>query len=451
MTLTIDASVGGATSNSSALTIVHLHGPCSPLHSPHAGAPPPPSHAEILERDQSRANSIHRKTSTTSPDPTPTSKQAAASLPAHTGISLGTLNYVVTVGLGTPSRPYTVVFDTGSDLSWVQCSPCRAAGGCYEQQDPLFDPSQSSTYAAVACSEADCDLLDADTGSCSTDGDSRCRYKVLYGDDSNTYGDLARDTLTLSGNDKLYGFVFGCGEENSGLFGHADGLLGLGRESVSLPSQGAAIGYGPGFTYCLPSSSANGYLSLGAASSPAANAVFTPMVTRMDTPSFYYLDLIGIKVARRPLNFPATTFAVSGGGTVIDSGTVITRLPRRAYEALRSAFVREMVNRNYRRAPALSILDTCYDLTTGHGGKAGAAAAAADVPRVELDFAGGASVVLDAAGVLYVAKATQACLAFASTGDDTSIAILGNTQQKTFAVVYDVANKRIGFAPKACS
>jgi hypothetical protein len=40
------------------------------------------------------------------------------SLPAQRG---NTGNYVVSIGIGTPARDMTVVFDTGGNLSWVQC------------------------------------------------------------------------------------------------------------------------------------------------------------------------------------------------------------------------------------------------------------------------------------------------------------------------------------------
>ncbi|CAN6204818.1 unnamed protein product [Urochloa humidicola] len=430
-----------AASNSSApsLSVVHRHGPCSPLLARAGGAP---SHAEILDRDQDRVDSIHRRASggaAPAINPARASKQGA-SLPARSGVPLGTGNYVVSVGLGTPRKDFAVVFDTGSDLSWVQCEPCS---DCYEQQDPLFDPSQSSTYAAVPCGDPHCRGLESTT--CARG--NRCRYEVVYGDQSQTDRNLVLDTLTLGSSssssssqpssDAIQGFVFGCGDADSGLFGKADGLFGLGRAEVSLASQ-AASKYGAGFSYCLPSSTdAAGYLSLGAAAPP--NARFTKMVSRRDTPSFYYLGLVGIKVAGRTVRVPQAVFAAPG--TVIDSGTVITRLPDTAYRAVRSAFVRAM-GRRYKRAPALSILDTCYDFT-GH--------ATVQIPSVALAFAGGATVGLDFSGVLYVAKVSQACLAFASNGDDTSVGILGNTQQKTFAVVYDVANHKIGFGAKACT
>ncbi|KAG2635756.1 aspartyl protease family protein At5g10770-like isoform X2 [Panicum virgatum] len=422
-------AAGARASNSSALSVVHRHGPCSPLLARAGGAP---SHVEILERDQDRVDSIHRRaagaaSSAAAVDAARASK--GVSLPARRGVSLGTGNYIVSVGLGTPKRDFSVVFDTGSDLSWVQCRPCN---GCYEQQDPLFDPAQSSTYAAVPCGDPQCRGLDSWT--CASG--SRCRYEVVYGDQSQTDGNLVRDTLALGPSDALQGFVFGCGDDDSGLFGRADGLVGLGRNKVSLASQ-AAPKYGAGFPYCLPSSSgAVGYLSLGGATPP--NAQFTGMVSRGDTPSFYYLNLVGIKVAGRTVGVPEAVFRAPG--TVIDSGTVITRLPDTAYRALRSAFARFMLK--YKRAPALSILDTCYDFT-GY--------TTVQIPSVALVFSGGATVSLDFSGVLYVSKVSQACLAFASNGDDTSIGILGNTQQKTFAVVYDVANQKIGFAAKGCA
>ncbi|PAN13036.1 hypothetical protein PAHAL_2G309300 [Panicum hallii] len=417
-------AVGARASNSSSLSVVHRHGPCSPLLARAGGAP---SHAEILDRDQDRVDSIHRRSSAA----VHTARASkGVSLPARTGVSLGTGNYIVSVGLGTPRRDFSVVFDTGSDLSWVQCRPCN---GCYEQQDPLFDPAQSSTYAAVPCGDPQCRGLDSWT--CASSG-SRCRYEVVYGDQSQTDGNLVRDTLALGPSDALQGFVFGCGDDDSGLFGRADGLVGLGRNRVSLASQAAAR-YGAGFSYCLPSSpSAAGYLSLGGAA--PSNAQFTAMVARGDTPSFYYLNLVGIKVAGRTVRVPEAVFRAPG--TVIDSGTVITRLPETAYRALRGAFARFM--RKYKRAPAMSILDTCYDFT-GY--------TTVQIPSVALVFSGGATVSLDFNGVLYVPKVSQACLAFASNGDDTSIGILGNTQQKTFAVVYDVANQKIGFAAKACT
>ncbi|CAN6204816.1 unnamed protein product [Urochloa humidicola] len=432
-----------AASNSSDLRVVHRHGPCSPLQQSRGGSPP--SHAEILARDQERVNSIHRKIKIAG-DYYSKSK-GGMSLPARWdwGTSLGINTYFVSVGLGTPARRFSVEFDTGSGMSWVQCEPCA---DCYEQQDPVFDPTKSSTFSAVLCGSDECQQFGSSlNNNCSSSGNNNsCRYEVIYGDDSQTDGDLARDTLTLAPSDvTVPGFVFGCGHTNTGVFGELDGLLGLDRYAASLPSQAAAsLGGAVGFSYCLPSTSSSvGYLSLGLGRRRAApaNAQYTAMLTGKYR-SFYYLDLVGVRVAGRPIRIAPAAFAAAAG-TIIDSGTAFSRLPPRAYAALRSAFARAMGRYRYKRAPALPFLDTCYDL---------AGVTTVRVPAVALVFAGGATVALDRSGVLYTSEnASQVCLAFAPNDDDTSTGIIGSMQQKTLAVVYDVANQKIGFGPKGCA
>ena len=265
------------------MKIVHQHGPCSPLADAHSK---PPSHAEILAADQNRVKSIQRRVSTTTsklkkraapvqsgPKNNPAAMHpghstytSASSLPATSGRALDTGNYVVTVGLGTPASPYTVVFDTGSDTTWVQCRPCVVS--CYKQTQPLFDPAKSSTYANVSCADSACD--DLDESDC-TGG--HCLYAVQYGDGSYTVGFFAQDTLTIA-HDAIKGFRFGCGEKNSGLFGKTAGLMGLGRGKTSLTVQ-TYDKYGGAFAYCLPASSSGtmGYLEFGSGASPAMNLV----------------------------------------------------------------------------------------------------------------------------------------------------------------------------------
>lgn len=375
--------------------------------------------------DRSRVNAIHARTSNKS-------LQAKAggnsNIPAHTGDSLGTGNYIVTIGFGSPKREQSVIFDTGSDVTWIQCEPCSS---CYEQREPIFDPSRSSTYANISCGSPYCSELEISTCTSST-----CVYGVQYGDNSYTVGFLAEDTLTLTSSTVLPRFRFGCGENNDGLFGEAAGLLGLGRRKVSIVSQ-AFQKFGGVFAYCLPStSSSTGYLTFGAGST-SSNVKFTPMLSDPDTPTFYYINLVAIYVGGKRLSISPTVF--SNAGTIMDSGTVITRLPPAAYSALRSAF-RRLMSR-YKSAPALSPLDTCYDLS-GYGYKV--------IPKVALQFSGGITTNLDPSGIVYVLSESQTCLAFAGNGDADDPGIIGNVQQRKFNIVYDVAKKAIGFGPNGC-
>jgi hypothetical protein len=83
-----------------------------------------------------------------------TRDDANVSIPTHLGGSVDSLEYVVTVGLGTPPVSQVVLMDTGKDLSWVQCKPCNSTT-CYPQNDPLFDPSKSSTFSGGATIDLD--------------------------------------------------------------------------------------------------------------------------------------------------------------------------------------------------------------------------------------------------------------------------------------------------------
>ncbi|KAH7689231.1 Aspartic peptidase A1 family protein [Dioscorea alata] len=413
------------------LKLTHRHGPCSPIKNSKK-----PDHKQILAHDQSRVDSIqhrrhHSSTTTTKIEPNKIhqSPLAGTKIPAHTGKSFSTANFIVTVGFGTPKRDLSLIFDTGSDVTWIQCQPCVSS--CYAQQEPIFEPTQSSTYSNVSCSESACSELD--TSSCSG---TTCLYAVQYGDNSYTVGFYSKDTLTLSSSDILPGFFFGCGEKNKGLFGKAAGLLGLGRGSTSLISQ-SKTKYNGVFSYCLPSTSSSvGYLTFGGGA--PANIKYTSMLTDSSMPTFYFLNLQSIRVAGIKLSISPTVF--SNAGTLIDSGTVISRLPPAAYSSLRQAFKQKMGK--YPTAPALSILDTCYDFSNY---------STVSVPTVALEFAGGVVVDLDFSGILYVASLSQACLAFAGNGDAGDVGIFGNIQQHKLNVVYNVGKQVIGFGKGGCT
>ncbi|KAK2974271.1 hypothetical protein RJ640_016757 [Escallonia rubra] len=96
----------------------------------------------------------------------------------------------------------------------------------------------------------------------------------------------------------------------------------------------------------------------------------------------------------------------------------------------------------YPTAPALSILDTCYDLSKY---------TTVSIPKISFLFNGNVQVDLAFSGILYASSASQVCLAFAGNSDASAVGIFGNVQQKTLNVVYDVAGGKLGFGPGGCS
>ncbi|KAL6590956.1 hypothetical protein ACP70R_050138 [Stipagrostis hirtigluma subsp. patula] len=410
----------------------------------------------LLAADEARANSLQLRNRAAASTLSGQQSAAAAEVPLTSGIRFQTLNYVTTIALGGGSggaANLTVIVDTGSDLTWVQCKPCSA---CYAQHDPLFDPAGSATYAAVPCNASACaaSLKEATgtPGSCATSGGGggeKCYYALAYGDGSFSRGVLATDTVGLGGA-SLDGFVFGCGLSNRGLFGGAAGLMGLGRTQLSLVSQTASR-YGGVFSYCMPATtgsgnaSSSGSLSLGGdASSSYRNTTpvaYTRMIADPAQPPFYFLNITGAAVGGAPLS----AAGLGASNVLIDSGTVITRLAPSVYRAVRAEFARQFgAAGGYRAAPGFSILDTCYDLT-GHD--------EVKVPLLMLRLEGGADVTVDAAGMLFVVRkdGSQVCLAMASLSYEDQTPIIGNYQQKNKRVVYDTVGSRLGFADEDCT
>ncbi|KAL2321483.1 hypothetical protein Fmac_025862 [Flemingia macrophylla] len=330
-------------------------------------------------------------------------------IPLASGVNLQTLNYIVTMGLDKQNM--TVIVDTGSDLTWVQCEPCMS---CYNQQGPVFKPSTSSSYQSVSCNSSTCQslrLATGNTGACGRNP-STCNYEVNYGDGSYTNGDLV------------------------------SGLMGLGRSKLSLVSQTIAT-FGGVFSYCLPTTeaAASGSLVMGNESSVFNNVTpisYTRMLTNPQLSSFYILNLTGMDVGGVALLAPS----FGSGGIMIDSGTVITRLPSSVYKALKAEFLKQFSG--FPPAPGFSILDTCFNLT-GYD--------EVSIPTINMHFEDNAELNVDATGIFYMVKedASQVCLAISSLSDPYDTAIIGNYQQRNQRVIYDTKQSKVGFAVEQCS
>lgn len=397
---------------------------------------------------RSLQSQFKKKVSTDSNNHNQNRGESKAQIPVVSGIKLQILNYIVTVELG--GRNMTVIVDTGSDLTWVQCQPCKS---CYNQKEPFFNPSSSQSYQQIPCNSTTCQSLQFATGNSGVCGVGNgktnlptCNYVVSYGDGSYTHGDLGRDNLNL-GATPVPGFIFGCGRSNRGLFGGASGLMGLGRSDLSLITQTSSV-FGGVFSYCLPSArpGSSGSLVMGFDSSAYKNSTpisYTKMVQNPQLPSFYFVNLTGISIGGIEIGQNQTQVtSFSKGGILIDSGTVITRLAPSVYKAVKAEFVKQFSG--FPLAPSFSILDTCFNLT-GYD--------EVNIPTMVMRFEGGAELNIDVTGMLYMVKsdASQICLALASLSYEDEIGIIGNYQQKNQRVVYDTKESKLGFAGETCS
>ncbi|CAL1391275.1 unnamed protein product [Linum trigynum] len=352
------------------------------------------------------------------------------------GLAQGSGEYFTRLGVGTPPRYVYMVLDTGSDIVWLQCAPCKK---CYSQADPVFDPRKSSSYAGIPCDAPICRRLDSP--GCNS-RKKTCLYQVSYGDGSFTTGDFSTETLTFR-RTRVARVGVGCGHDNEGLFVGAAGLLGLGRGKLSFPSQ-TGRRFNRKFSYCLVDRSASAKPSSMVFGDKAVSrtARFTPLISNPRLDTFYYVELLGISVGgTRVPGITASLFKLDptgSGGVIIDSGTSVTRLTRPAYVSLRDAF--RVGAGNLKRAADFSLFDTCFDLS----GKT-----EVKVPTVVLHFRG-ADVSLPASNYL-IPVDTSGTFCFAFAGTMSGLSIIGNIQQQGFRVVYDLGGSRIGFAPRGCA
>lgn len=345
------------------------------------------------------------------------------------GSGLGSGEYFSRVGVGQPPKPFYMVLDTGSDVNWIQCKPCS---DCYNQTDPIFDPTASSSYSPLACASQQCQALE--TSACRN---GKCLYQVSYGDGSFTVGEYVTETMSFGNTGSANRVAIGCGHDNEGLFVGAAGLIGLGAGPLSLASQLKATS----FSYCLVDRDSGKSSTLEFNSLRPGDSVTAPIRKNPKLGTFYYIELVGVSVGGKMVPIPPSTFALdqSGdGGIIVDSGTAVTRLEDRAYNSIRDAFVR--LTRNLKPTSGFALFDTCYDMSS---------LKTVRVPTLSFEFNGGKSLALPAKNYLIPVDSNGTfCFAFAPSS--SSLSIIGNVQQQGTRVSYDLANSLVGFSPNKC-
>lgn len=428
--LAFDSCASNSNKGHSDLSVIHIYGKCSPFN------PPKPSSSWIntvinmASKDPQRLSYLSSLVVSKKPTVVPIA-------PGQQLFNIG--NYVVRVKMGTPGQQMYMILDTSNDVAWVPCSGCV---GC--SSTTLFAPTTSSTYGSVDCSVPECTQVRGSL-SCPTigsvSGSSACFFNQSYGGGSSFYATLSRDSLWLA-NDVIPDYAFGCISSVSGSSIPPQGLLGLGRGSMSLMSQSGSL-YSGVFSYCLPSFKSyyfSGSLKLGPVGQPK-NIKTTPLLKNPRRPSLYYVNLTSVSVGRVVIPIAPEHLAFdpnTGAGTVIDSGTVITRFVQPAYDAIRDEF-RKQVNGTF---SSLGAFDTCF----APSNEAGA-------PTITLHFEG-MDLKLPMENTLIHSSATPlACLAIAAAPNNVNsvLNVIANLQQQNLRILFDTANSRVGIARELCN
>ncbi|KAK1279099.1 Aspartic proteinase nepenthesin-1 [Acorus gramineus] len=403
------------------LPVMHVFSPCSPFR-PRASMSWEDTVLEMDSRD--RARLIYLSSQLLVP------KKSIVPLASGRRL-LQSTTYIVRARVGSPAQTMFVSMDTSNDAAWIPCSGCV---GC---SSTVFNPARSPTFRSLSCRAAQCSQVP--NPRCAG---TKCAFNMTYG--SSTFlASLSQDSLALAA-DVVRGYTFGCLRHVTGSSVPPQGLLGMGRGPLSLMSQTQPL-YKSTFSYCLPSYKSlnfSGSLKLGPAGQPV-RMTYTPLFTNPRRPSLYYVNLIGVRVGRHPVDVPRGALAfnpATGAGTVIDSGIAFTRLVAPVYEAVRDAVRRRV------RAPVsrLGGFDTCYV------GKV-------VVPTVTFVFEGMNMTLGEENVMIHSTSGSLSCLAMAAAPGagvgtvDSVVNVIATMQQQNHRVVFDVPNKRLGVSREPCT
>lgn len=378
------------------------------------------------------------------------SSSAPSKLPFTHNVTL-----TVSLAVGTPPQNVTMVLDTGSELSWLQCNTTRT-------DRPAFDPTRSSSYTAVACSSPTCTTQTQDFSiPASCDARNLCHAVLSYADASSSEGNLALDNFTVAGS-KFPATIFGC--MDSGYSSNADedskttGLMGMNRGSLSFVSQ---MGFKK-FSYCISGSDYSGILLFGESNFTWLLPLnYTPLI-QISTPLPYFnrvaytVQLEGIKVTEKLLQLPKSVFEpdhTGAGQTMVDSGTQFTFLLGPAYTSLRNEFINQT-------AGILRVLedpdfvfqgafDLCFRVPLNATGPP-------ELPPVSLVLRGAQITVLGERLLYRVPGEVRGsdsvhCFTFGNS-DLLGIEayIIGHHHQQNVWMEFDLVNSRIGVAQVQC-
>ncbi|GAQ79953.1 aspartyl protease family protein [Klebsormidium nitens] len=377
--------------------------------------------------------------------------------------------YTTTIGIGTPPQNVSVQIDTGSDLLWTQCAPCDNC--TISPQLPPVDPNRSSTFASLPC-DSRCTALNATaqgslgcanvSGNGSGNAQPDCGYIIMYGDMSASAGVIVGDMLTLpnaTGNVSIEASaIFGCdlAETPNLIIPGMNGLMGLGRGPLSIPSQlyvqnATAV---DAFSVCLAGVEGGGGLIFGN-TTPPVPLNYTDLIAPKKI--FYSVSLDDILVNETRLDLPLLRLI----NTFLDTGSTAISLPYNVQQAFRDEMLAQVSLPLLNRVFSENLVGsgaTCFQLPPSALSD-GVLNASAFFPTVRFDLTG-APLLLQPDDYVIFAESQDGsiligCPLMLSQGARqsslNSVIIIGDAGMRNHYFVFDRQADRVGLAPINCT
>ncbi|RCV37414.1 hypothetical protein SETIT_8G060600v2 [Setaria italica] len=374
----------------------------------------------------------------------PSASTSTAAFQLH-GDVYPTGHYYITMNIGDPAKPYFLDVDTGSDLTWLQCdAPCQS---CNKVPHPLYRPAPKKL---VPCADSLCTALHSGLGSGNRcPSPKQCDYRIKYTDSATSQGVLIADnfSLPLSKSSTVRpSLTFGCGyDQQVGKNGEkpavTDGLLGLGRGSVSLLSQLKQQGITKNVLgHCL-STNGGGFLFFGDGIVPTSRVTWVPMAR--STSGNYYSPGSGT------LYFDKRSLGLKPMEVVFDSGSTYTYFTAQPYQAVVSA-LKGGLSKSLKQVPG-DELPLCWK---GQKAFKSVFDVKKEFKSLHLSFATGKNAVMEIPpeNYLIVTKIGNVCLGILdATVAKLSFSIIGDITMLDQMVIYDNEKAQLGWVRGPCS
>lgn len=361
--------------------------------------------------------------------------------------------YYTYILVGDPPKRYFLDIDTGSDLTWIQCdAPCIS---CAKGANALYKPTKHNILPPKdsLCMEVQRHQAAGYCQSC-----RQCDYEIQYADQSSSVGVLARDELHLlmeNGSWTNLNLVFGCAYDQKGLLlstlAKTDGILGLSRSKVSLPSQLARKGIIKNVVgHCLTIDGGGGYLFLGDDFVPQWGMAWVSMLNGLSM-DFYHSEIMKMNYGSRRLRLGVPGSSV--GPVIFDSGSSYTYFLQQAYSDLVASL---------EEVSGSGLIQDTSDLTLPICWKAESPIRSVkDVKHffkiLTLQFGstwwiGSTKLQIPPEGYLIISDKGNVCLGIldGSKVNDGSTIILGDISLRGKLVIYDNVKHKIGWQPSDC-
>ncbi|XP_060972962.1 aspartic proteinase CDR1-like [Cannabis sativa] len=239
--------------------------------------------------------------------------------------------YLVFINLtiGVPPIPQLVIFDTGSSLLWISCTPCN---NCPAPQ--LFQQNLSTSYTRLLCGDYLCPFFCLDPN----DDPNPCAFVTYYASGLNASGIYGTETFVMPTSDGgvqiIPNKIFGCAHKvyYSGE-SKFSGMLGFNYARNSF-----LYSLGSSFSYCIGdlTNTQNSYSQLRIANGDHGYGIellgkWTPL--RINEGGNYRVRIN--RIAFGPYIFTNKNGA-TGLDAIIDTGSSSTTLPENFVTSLQT-------------------------------------------------------------------------------------------------------------------